>query len=146
MRYILCAIVGLWFIGVVTSDYPATNQAEALTSQQRGIDAKGFRELRDQAIKNIGWVAGNARAHPVWAEVEQYVGRGGKYYDVLIRLKTPGSSSDFAEAHSNLSLYNEWVKVGEKQPFSERESVTRIQRANQIVAELTQMMNAAGKN
>jgi hypothetical protein len=80
------------------------------------IDNNRFRQLRDQGIKNIGWVAGNAAGHPIWPQFEPFVGEGGNYYNAFIRLQPPGSN-DKVEAYSNVALYREWVKTGEKSPF-----------------------------
>ena len=66
------------------------------------IDNERFRQLRDQGIKNIGWVAGNAAGRPIWPHVEPYVGKGGNYYNALIRLKTPEGNEE-VEAYSNVS-------------------------------------------
>jgi hypothetical protein len=70
------------------------------------IDNERFRQLRDQGIKNIGWVAGNAAGHPIWPQVEPFVGKGGTYYNALVRLKTPGANEE-VEAYSNVALYRE---------------------------------------
>jgi hypothetical protein len=113
-----------------------------LPLQLSAIDNERFRQLRNQGIKNIGWVAGNAVGHPIWPQVEPYVGKGGNYYNALIRLRTPGAN-DEVEAYSNVALYREWVKIGEKTSFNEEECITRIQRTLQIVDELTKMMKAS---
>ena len=114
----------------------------ALPLQLLAIDNERFRQLRNQSIKNIGWVAGNTAGHPIWPQVEPYVGKGGNYYNTLIRLKTPGAN-DEVEAYSNVALYREWVEIGEKASFNEKECMTRIQRTLQIVDELTKMMKAS---
>jgi hypothetical protein len=106
------------------------------------MDNERFRQLRNQGIKNIGWVAGNAAGHPIWPQVEPFVGKGGNYYNALVGLKTPGAKEE-VEAYSNVALYREWVKIGEKTSFNEKECITKIQRTLQIVDELTKMMKAA---
>lgn len=114
----------------------------ALPLHVLATDNERFRQLRDQGIKNIGWVAGNAAGHPIWPQVEPYVGKGGNYYNALVRLKTPGGNEE-VEAYSNVSLYREWVKIGEKSSFNENECISKIQRTLQIVDELTKMMKAS---
>ncbi|MDQ3582624.1 MAG: hypothetical protein M3495_13915 [Pseudomonadota bacterium] len=114
----------------------------ALPLQLLAIDSERFRQLRDQGIKNIGWVAGNAAGHPIWPQVEPFVGKGGNYYNALIRLKTPGANEE-VEAYSNVAIYREWVQIGEKTSFNEDECITRIQRTLQLVDELTKMMKAS---
>lgn len=103
------------------------------------VDNKRFRQLRDQGIKNIGWVAGNAAGHPIWPELERYVGEDGNYYNAFIRLKPPGSN-DEVEAYSNVALYREWVKTGEKSPFNETDCLAKMQRTLQILPELVKML------
>ena len=99
------------------------------------IDNNRFRQLRDQGITNIGWVAGNAAGHPIWPQVEPFVGKGGNYYNAFVRLKPPGSNEQ-VEAYSNVALYEEWVKTGESAPFNETDCVAKIQRVLQIADEL----------
>lgn len=94
-----------------------------------------LRELRDEGLRNIGWVAGNAYGHPVWQDIKRYVGKGGSYYDLFTRLAPQGSNAE-AEAYQNVSLYRNWFEKGQDQPFNEKEAVLRIQRVHQIVEEL----------
>jgi hypothetical protein len=105
------------------------------------IDTNRFRQLRDQGIKNIGWVAGNAAGHPIWPEVEPFVGEGGNYYNAFVGMNTPGSNGK-VEAYSNVALYREWAKAGEKSPSNETDCLTKIQRTLQISDELVKIMKA----
>lgn len=102
-------------------------------------DPVEFKDLRNQGIKNIGWVAGNTEKTPLWPQVESYVGRGGSYYDALLRLKASNEDSD-AAAMANVNLYTKWKGIGSEQPFNEAEAIRRIQRTIQITDQLKQMM------
>ncbi len=98
-----------------------------------------FRQLRDEGIENIGWVAGNSYGHPVWPEVKGYVGKDGDYYNLFVRLAPKGSDHE-TEAFHNVSLYNKSFEEGQKQPFNEHESTLRTQRILQIVEELKALL------
>ncbi len=99
-----------------------------------------LRSLRDEAIKNIGWVAGNSYGHPIWPEIKPFVGKGGSYYEFYLRL-APKNSDHAAEAFYNVSLYEEWFEIGSKQPFNENEGLSRIQRVMQIQDELGKLFD-----
>ena len=106
------------------------------------FDEGRFRQLRDQGIMDVGWVSGNASKHPIWAELEPFLGRGGTYYEAFVSLKTPSGDAK-TEAYGNVALHREWFKIGEGQPFNEDECISKIQRAQQLSAELTEMMDEA---
>ncbi len=110
-----------------------------LSFQVYAIDKNAFRELRDQGIQNIGWVAGNSSKHPIWPQMKPFVGRGGTYYETLVRLKVPGSDSQ-TEAYSNVALYRKWKNIGSKITFNEAECMNRIKRTIQITKELSDLM------
>ena len=101
-------------------------------------DPEEFKDLRDQGIKNIGWVAGNVEKTQLWPQIKPYVGKGGNYYESFLRLKAP-NEKDEAAAIGNVNLYRKWKKIGAEQPFSEAEAMSRIQRTIQISEEITQM-------
>ncbi len=105
---------------------------------QASIEAGRFRELRDHAIRMLGWIAGNSYGHPVWPEMKPYVGRGGVYYDFFLRLSPPGldRSAQEVEAFQNVSLYQEWFEKGQTRPFNEADNVNKIRRILQIAREV----------
>lgn len=105
----------------------ATNTKIRLTQHQV--------ELRNEGIQNVGWVAGNAKGHPIWPQVRGYVTPGGSYYTAFVHLSS-GQLSDDAEALANVRLYNEWVERGSSVPFNEREGTSRIRRMIDIAEEL----------
>lgn len=92
-------------------------------------------DLRDEGIQNVGWVAGNAKGHPIWPQVRDYVTSGGLYYVAFVHLSS-GRLPDDAEALANVRLYDAWVKRGASAPFNEKEGVSRIQRMIDIAEEL----------
>lgn len=103
-------------------------------------DSEEFKNLRDQGIKNIGWVAGNTEKTPLWPQLKPYVGQGGNYYDAFVRLKAPNEKDEAAAAMSNVGLYRKWKKIGAEQPFNEAEAMMRIQRTIQLSEEIEQML------
>ena len=133
---------------------PATRQtstAVSLTAEEKAqiekrdaLDAlaPGLRKLRDEAISNIGWVAGNAYGHPIWPEVEPFIGRGGTYYNTLLRTGIPGSDPEI-EAALNVQRYREAFDRGKAEAFKEAEGASRLQRVNDIVAEISKLLPQA---
>jgi len=113
-------------------------------SSAYSFDKKSFRQLRNEGIKITGWVAGNASQHPAWPQIKPYVGRGGTYYNAFVRVKTPGSNSE-TEAYMNISLYRKWKNIGRKRYYNEKVITYKIQRANQIVRQLSRMLNTLRK-
>lgn len=107
----------------------------------RPAQSDRFVDLRDEGIRNVGWVAGNARGHPVWPQLREFVEPGGSYHDGFVRLWS-GRRSQASEAAANVALYNEWVRRGENQPFNEREAMSRIQRMQEIAVELKSLIVA----
>ncbi len=95
----------------------------------------GLRELRDEAVQHIGWVAGNAYGHPEWPTLRPYVGKGGQYYNFLFGLMLRGANrrTDISQL---ASLYREWFTMGQKQPFNVKEATQRIVQVRQIVDDI----------
>lgn len=98
-----------------------------------------LRTLRDEAIANIGWVAGNAYGHLIWPELRPYIGRGGEYYDSFMRLAPPGADHQ-TEAALNVALYQKWFERGQAAPFNEPEGMRRLERLNALVGETTALL------
>ena len=109
----------------------ATNQPRAPVDKQL---AYRLRTNRDEAIVNIGWVAGNAYGHPIWQDLRAHVGRGGDYYDVFMRLAPPGTDHQ-TEAMLNVALYEEWFERGQAAPYNEAEMLRRTERVLMLVEE-----------
>lgn len=122
----------------VHSGYLSVDRPSSAAQSQASGNPGRFRELRDQAIRMLGWVAGNSYAHPVWPEMKPYVGRGGEYYDFFLRLSPPGldRSAQEAEAFHNVSLYQKWFEKGQTRPFNEEDNVNKITRILQIAEEV----------
>lgn len=99
----------------------STERPSSTAQSQASGKAGRFRELRNQAISMLGWVAGNSYAHPIWPEMKPYIGRGGEYYDFFLRLTPPGLDRGAleAEAFQNVSLYRKWFDSGQSRPFDE---------------------------
>ena len=120
------------------SDQPATevsNKVEIPTEQ-----LTQFRQLRDEGIRHIGWVAGNTRKTPLWSQTSPQVGEGGRYYNALVRTKVPGTDDD-TEAIGNVDLYRKNQLEGEGAAYNIDENVLRLERANQIIEEMTSLMS-----
>lgn len=111
------------------------NLIASLALASTSAAATDMAELRDEAICNIGWVAGNAYGHPIWPQVRDFVGEGGTYYDAFVRLRAPGESDELA-ASANVALYQECRERGQGLAFNERASISRIQRVIDISEEL----------
>jgi uncharacterized protein YraI len=131
-------IAGWVYLDVLQAE--SASAARSRTASVSASDRRQFREFRDDGIRLIGWVAGNARNHPIWPEVRGFVGEGGQYYTALVQIAAPGEDHA-AAAYANVALYREWVERGQQQPFNEDEAVNRIQRANQVVQELSELMD-----
>jgi hypothetical protein len=99
-------------------------------------------DLRDEAIDTIGWIAGNARGHTTWSQVQAYVGKGGPYYKFLISLKGPVGSNDEAEALGNLQRYDRAVETGANASFSTSEEVDRTKRAVAISKQIGALLKS----
>lgn len=130
MRGFLILVAVLVVVGLawsLTRNAPSSFSTTVLSARQ--ID------LRDEAIQNIGWLAGNARGHPIWPQVEPFVGEGGQYYDAFLRISS-GRYSDELEASMNVQLYRQWRERGAALPFNERDSTSRIQRVIAIAREM----------
>ena len=121
----------------VHSNYLSVHRPSSTSQSQASGKARRFRELRDEAIRMLGWVAGNSYGHPVWPDVRPYVGRGGEYYDFFVSLSPPGlgSGAQEAEAFHNVSLYETWFEKGQTRPFNEPDNMNKIRRILQIAEE-----------
>ena len=113
-------------------------RSDVQRESQASVKADRFRELRDHAIRMLGWVAGNTYGTPLWPEVEQNIGRDGVYYDFFVRLAPPGlnSSTQQLEAFKNVSLYQEWFDKGQTRPFNEADNMNKLRRMMQISEEV----------
>jgi hypothetical protein len=113
-----------------------TAEEKARVKERKALDAQAptLRRLRDEAIANIGWVAGNAYGHPIWPEVEPFIGPGGTYYEILLRTGIPGSDPEI-EASLNVQRYREAFDRGKAATFNEAEGASRLERINEVVAE-----------
>ena len=122
----------------VHSGFLSDGRPNSTVQSQASDKASLFRELRDQAIRMLGWVAGNTYAHPIWPEMKPYIGRGGEYYDFFLSLSPPGldRSSQEVEAFQNVSLYQEWFERGQARPFNEADNGNKIKRILQIAGEV----------
>ena len=118
--------------------YLSTDKIVKPARQITAAQTRRFRELRDDGIRLVGWIAGNSQLHPVWPEVESFVGRNGEYTRYFIRLAPPGVSERDGEAEAlhNVLLYNDWVKKGRDKPFNEYDNIQKFKRIQQLAAEV----------
>jgi hypothetical protein len=98
-------------------------------------------ELRDEAIRNLGWVAGNAQGRPEWPRIRDKVDKDGTYTKAWLRISS-GRMPDLAEASANLRLYEEWRAIGARAPWRPDESVARLLRVNGIATEFPDALKA----
>ena len=122
----------------VHSSYLSLHKPSQVVQSPTGSKAAQFRELRDTAIRMLGWVAGNSYGHPIWPQIKSYYGRGGSYYDFFVRLSPPGLDKTIQEAEAlhNVGLYQEWFEKGQTRPFNEQDNVNKIKRMLQIAEEV----------
>ncbi len=99
IKNILSVIVGYWVCYLlITWTWPLVTYLQRLD----------IRRLRKSAIKNMGWIAGNAARAPSW---QSYVGKDSQYYNALM-----GSNDN--ESQANVDLYNRWWRKGWKLPYN----------------------------
>ena len=135
---VMLAVIGILFlVGVIylygtKSNSSKNNRQAAVVSQTETSESRAkaarFRDLRNEGIRNIGWVAGNSKGHPIWPEIKPYVTAGGEYYEFFMRLAPPGSDHK-VEAIMNVNLYRAALEDGQKLPFNEMQNILRIKRA-----------------
>ena len=146
----------VWFFLAVLAHPAAALDPELTPAQQRNMadlvqlrsgvqlksDTSGkadrFRELRDHAIRMLGWVAGNTYGTPLWPEVKQNIGRGGVYYNFFVRLRPPGLKKRTLEAEAihNIRLYLEWFEKGQTRTYNEADNMNKLGRILQIGEEV----------
>ncbi len=104
-----------------------TAEEKARVKERKALEAQAptLRRLRDEAIANIGWVAGNAYGHPIWPEVEPFIGPGGTYYEILLRTGIPGSDPEI-EVSLNVQRYREAFDRGKAATFNEAEGAVGL--------------------
>ena len=126
-------------------DFTAATPASAGAAPRLSSEAEArMMRLRDEAITNVGWVAGNAYGHPIWPQIEGYVGKGGEYYDFFMRLAPSGLTDIEQQVQyaANLRRYEAGRKQGSSQSFSEAAASARIQRVLDIIEELKVIMRS----
>ncbi len=136
---VILIVIVLAVVGRLTSpDEAGTGRVGEMTAAERH-----YVELLDEAIYNVGYVAGMAYSHPVWPETRAFVGPDGQYTRALLVVRRPGLS-DEATATMNLDRYEEGRDAGSVQAFSESDAAARTQRVIDIVErEMIPAMRAA---
>lgn len=94
--------------------------------------------LRDEALENIGWVAGNAYGRPAWPRVKEYVGEGGTYYKTLTEIVVEGPQAFY----SNVEKYKAAEKRGRASRYDDSDMTRRVQRVMQIIDEMTRELQS----
>lgn len=89
-------------------------------------------ELLDEALYNVGYIAGMVEGHPIWPVVYLHVGPDGVWASLLLSLRRPGLSDDVA-AKANLSRYREGQEAGSGQEFNEPDMRARSLRVYDII-------------
>ncbi|MBS3757854.1 MAG: hypothetical protein KGY61_04250 [Desulfobacterales bacterium] len=82
-----------------------------------------IRRLRKSAIKNIGWIAGNAAKVPSW---QSYLGKESQYYKAIMGLNDN-------ESQSNVDLYNRWWREGWKLAYNERKCRKKYHQTGKLI-------------
>lgn len=141
---VIVAIVVGWF---VTHPSHGPGQTAAVASASTATRPKWppdlearYISLRDEALTSLGWIAGNAKGHSNWTEVEKYVGADGQYTSFYEKLATPSSNDGEADAFGNIQTYQAGVRQGSAAAFSTDEEYGRTNRVVQIAGEITAIM------
>lgn len=129
-------LIGLFVWGVIAAkENSGSDTPSPPVSRFSQIEIDRMVSLRDEALDNIGWVAGNAYGRPLWPKVQGFVGEGGSYYEAFVAIAPEGQTA--AQAMSNLARYKRAVELGKRSRYDERDMMRRIERVNQITSALT---------
>lgn len=138
LEFVVVLMVGaaiVWWI------FPSNQPAQSVIPLAPPGWSRNFTDLRDEGIADIGWVAGNARGHPIWPDVKMHFGEEGDVYDRLMMLGTPGQTQTIS-AGLNVALYDRSVEQGAAAYYDEAEETRRAVRVSQIFKELGELLKA----
>ena len=112
------------------------------TAQQAAAASAEVCALRDKALSDAGWAAGNAIDAYFWDQVLPYVGVNGIHTTELAAIDC--SDPQKANSQSGFSIYRAGFQEGKGQPFDEAEVIARMQSIKADTATIKQRM-AAGQ-
>ncbi|MFO7931134.1 MAG: hypothetical protein R6U97_06985 [Desulfosalsimonas sp.] len=92
-----------------------------------------IRRLKSSAIKNLGWIAGNASGIASW---QSRVGENSKYYRAL----TDAGNED---ARLSADLYYTWKKQGENEPYNEKKCKKLYKKAGKKIKKADSYMKGS---
>ena len=124
--YVALALAVVFWIFILLTD-PRDSDTPFTTENDQA-----YVELLDEALYNLGYVAGNAYGHAIWSEARQFVGIDGEYTMAFRQLGRPGVD-DLGAALRNRQRYEEGAEAGRATPFDENENLSRTQRVIQIM-------------
>lgn len=98
-------------------------------------------DLRDKALADAGWVAGNSIDHYFWDQVLPYVGVNGIHTVELASV--PCTDPQRANTDNGFSIYRAAFDEGRSQPFDEAASFARLQSIKDDTRRIKQSIMAA---
>lgn len=156
--WILVVVVGVVAVNWVATHRGTTTLADASTqtdsAPQPAPITKGhwtaalehqFTDLRDEALADVGFVAGNAKGHAIWPQVRDYVDEDGQYTKFYESLATPREQQSDAEGQAllNIQTYEAGVGKGSAAAYDPSDDTDRAQRIVQIGTEIGAIMEKA---
>lgn len=130
-KVLAVTVAVLLFFGIFRA---ATNQPSAPAGPTISTEiAARVERLRNEALENIGWVAGNAYGRPIWPRIKEYVDEGGSYYNAFIGIIPNGGAADVM---SNIQRYKAAVNRGRGARYDEADMMRRVARTRQISEEI----------
>jgi hypothetical protein len=138
--FLLAVIVtaGLIALGANSPDKPENPPAPPMEAETAAV-WEHWRDLRDEAICSIGWIAGNAYGTTMWGVVANHYGEDGRYYKVLVGSAVPGADH-WTEASLNVDRYRSCRDEGRTAGYDEEAQLSRAARVNQIVEEMNTLL------
>jgi hypothetical protein len=98
-------------------------------------------DLRNKALADAGWVAGNSVDHYFWDQVLPYVGVNGIHTVELASVSCKDPQR--ANTDNGFSIYRSAFEEGRSQPFDEAASLARLQSIKEDTKRIKQSTMAA---
>lgn len=96
--------------------------------------------LRNDALADVGWVAGNSVDHYFWEQVLPYVGVNGIHTVELVAVTCGGTQK--GDAEDGFGIYRSGFAEGRSQPFDEMAALKRLQAVRERTAQIKKSMMA----
>jgi len=98
-------------------------------------------DLRNRALADAGWAAGNSIDSYFWVQVLPYVGANGIHTTELAAIDC--SDPQRANSENGFSIYRKGFSEGRAQPFDERGVMVRMQSIKADTRKIKESMMAA---